>query len=253
MRTALLAYGERLRDNGIRVVMESELKITEAGAADQKMIACALLGRSLSNYKGVAMMVREGLIIEARTLVRSIYENLFFLAKLERDGPAFVKQMKDDEIASRLKRSKFIMDSPALHSSLLDEVRQRLHTYDVKTRAENPKAKTLSPKQVAEGGALTSAYLAYSQLSGDSAHPSFSSLARHFSRVVENGETIPCFDIQPLADDATLDDTLKLGINALLGSIVATNQLLGGTPAGQELSALADDFIAITTPKKNAE
>jgi hypothetical protein len=251
-RDALFDLGGKMRDNGIRMVMQSELKITEHGSADPRMLAVALLGRSLSNYKGAALMIREGLIVEARTLVRSCYENMFFIAKLDSDGSAFVSRMRDDEIASKLKRSKFVLETPKLVDGLLDEVRDNLRNYSNKIKAQFPQAKPLNPKVVAEGGLLASAYLAYSQLSADAAHPSFSSLVRHFTTITENDETIRCFDIQPVPSDADLDETLSFGVSALLGSLVGTNQVLGGTPVGKELWSLSDEFIAISGIKRSA-
>jgi hypothetical protein len=43
-----------------------------------------------------------------------------------------------------------------------------------------------------------------------------------------------------------------LACNAMLGACVAVNEILGGTPAGQQLNALADRYAA-TRPRKPDE
>ncbi|MGH6880754.1 DUF5677 domain-containing protein [Hypericibacter sp.] len=252
-REAVLGLAEKLCDNAVRMIMEVELKVEAHGAADYKMVACALCGRSLANFKGVRLMVEEGLIIEARTLVRACYENMFFIAKLTSDGPAFVDKMLEDEIASRLKRAKFVLATSELLEGLLEETRKNLREYSEKAKTNFPKAKVLSPKSVSEDGPLSQAYLVYSQLSAEAAHPSFSSLTRHFSRIEENGKEIRVFDIQPVPRDTDLDRTLYLGCTALLGVLVGTSQILGDTLAGKELWGLLDEYTALGKTRVAAE
>ena len=55
-----------------------------------------------------------------------------------------------------------------------------------------------------------------------------------------------CFDIQPNPRDAELDETMYLGCSAILGVLVGTNQLLGGTPAGKDLWSLSAEHVALT-------
>ena len=51
-----------------------------------RILALALLSRTLSNLKGVAILTERGLAVEARTLARCCYENLFMVGNACLEG-----------------------------------------------------------------------------------------------------------------------------------------------------------------------
>jgi hypothetical protein len=71
-------------------------KEPDAGAADPKIVAVLLLIRTLSNFRGTLILLRTDRIVEARTLTRCCFENLFTIAALREDGQRFVLEMAED-------------------------------------------------------------------------------------------------------------------------------------------------------------
>jgi hypothetical protein len=82
------------------------------GAADPKIIAVLLLIRTLSNSGGTVILLRADRIVEARTIARCCFENLFHIAALREDGQQFVREMAEDHEASRKARGEFFCSRP---------------------------------------------------------------------------------------------------------------------------------------------
>ena len=60
-----LQFAEKLLQVGYALFNDRERP-----ASDPSVLIITLLARSISNIKGVVLLVREGLVVEARTLVR---------------------------------------------------------------------------------------------------------------------------------------------------------------------------------------
>jgi hypothetical protein len=75
--TTWLAFAEKLPPIGCGVASHKEIPVTHKGAADPTALIIALLARSISNLKGVILLARAGFIVETRTCVRCLFENLF--------------------------------------------------------------------------------------------------------------------------------------------------------------------------------
>jgi hypothetical protein len=106
----------------------------------------ALLCRTVGNFKGVIVLAKQGLAVEARTLTRSCYENLFCLGGLIEKGDEFVEAMHRSQIRSFRMQGEFLLDDfdavDIGDSNFVDQLRERLK--DMKSRW--PGAKLLSPK-----------------------------------------------------------------------------------------------------------
>ncbi|HET6237287.1 MAG TPA: DUF5677 domain-containing protein [Acetobacteraceae bacterium] len=75
-----------------------------------RMTGLALAGRTLSNFRGVLLLARAGLAVEARTLTRSCLENFYFLSNLITDGESFVDKMSEHDASRRNARGQFILE-----------------------------------------------------------------------------------------------------------------------------------------------
>ena len=60
-----MRYERRPYDTGISVLAEADTITFEAKVRDPKMLAMALLMRTLSNLNGAHLMVEAGMIVEA--------------------------------------------------------------------------------------------------------------------------------------------------------------------------------------------
>ena len=99
-REKWIAFAEKLLALCLEIQSAADVQITEKLFAEPKILALALLCRSFRNLKGVIALASEGLVVEARTLARSCYENSFLVAGLIEKGESFVEEMYDDDVKS---------------------------------------------------------------------------------------------------------------------------------------------------------
>jgi len=236
--TTWLKFAENLPQVGYAIFNDTELPITERGAADPSVLVVTLLARSISNFNGVLALIRAGLVVEARTLVRCIFENLFCVGGLVTEGEAFVQEMFHDELTSRRLRGKIILDRPMENK----EFEGRLRSHIEQMNERYPRTKFLTPKQASERSPLADAYLFYSQLSSDAAHPSMSALSRHMIRVVENNEIVRGIDVAPKVQQEELADAVNMACHAFIGVLVGVNQMLGQTSANDRINAIFAEY-----------
>jgi uncharacterized protein DUF5677 len=212
------------------------------GTRDPKVIALALLSRSLCHFKAIPRLLEMGLIVEARTLTRCIFENLFVQGALAEGGDTFVQKMADDAAKSRQSRGIWVLgwldeqeeDSP-YEAGLRD-------TMD-KLRALYPKPRAINFGEITKESSLKNAYLWYKQLSSDAAHPSLEALSRHIAKEADRSLLI---SVEPTAREKDILDTIEWACQALMGVIVGANQIAGPVEAGEKLPSLADEFIRLT-------
>jgi len=226
-----LAFADRLIALAYSLFGEAKIEITEKLFGEPKILSLALLCRTVGNFKGVIACARENLVVEARTLTRSCYENLYCMAALIEEGDDFVKAMHRAQMRSFRSQGEFLLeDIDSVHVGDAEFVEQlRVRVKELKSRW--PRATFLTPKEVVKDSVLKRSYLIYSQLSGDAAHPSVLALKRHLLQFVENGEQVMGLDISPPERGTEVTETPDLSCNAMLGACVAANQILGHLPA----------------------
>jgi hypothetical protein len=242
LRSARVQIVDELGQLGLDILGGVPVTITEKRFADPKVLAIMLMSRTLSNFRGVFLLIDAGLLVEARVLVRCCFENAFWIAGLHTEGDAFARKMLQDEMRSRKARGELVLSR---NFELSEEVekRLRLQLRAMKKIALEPKS--LDPKQVALNGVLRDGYLIYTQLSADSTHPTVSSLHRHVGRAENEEESL--IDVVPTPKEHELLQTWDWACNAMLGACTGVNEILGGTPAGLSLEAIADRYQALAS------
>jgi hypothetical protein len=237
-RQKWIAFASRLLNLCVEIQRASDVPVTEKEFAEPKILALAMLARTYMNLKGVIAVAQEGLVVEARTLARACFENLFFVPNLIEKGDEFVTAMYDHERRSLRSQGEFLLedldDLDPFGAEMADRLRARLR----EIKDVRPKAKLLNVKEVASGSVIKPAYVFYCQLSADAAHPTIRALKRHLVQTVENGERVLGLDIHPVERGAEVADTVNIACNAVLGVCVAVNQILGGTAANELLNQL---------------
>ena len=136
-------------------------------------LAIRLLMRSLTTLQGVIVLAERGMIVQARTLARTIVEDSFFSAALTTQPNDVVRMFREGAEASRRAQGQFII-AQQLGNSDLD--RQKLQTA---IDAIDRNLSFLKPKKVAEMSSMLPQYLNYMRLSDDSSHTSATSLHKH--------------------------------------------------------------------------
>lgn len=99
--TKAINHAQKMLDAAIEVVGAAQVKLDQSWARNPKVIALAILCRSITNFRASLILVQQQQVLEARALVRLMYENLLWLAALRERGAAFVQAMIDDEAFNR--------------------------------------------------------------------------------------------------------------------------------------------------------
>jgi hypothetical protein len=236
-----LQHARHLADLALEIIGQCDSLDVAKGTKDPKVIGLALLSRSLGHFKTIFHLLETGSLIEARTLTRCIFENLFVIGGLAEGGDDFVQKMVDDAAKSRRSRGEWVL-------GWLDE-QETPSPYDNNLRATMDKLRALYPKprainygEITKDGHLKHAYLWYKQLSSDAAHPSLEALARHITRESDGSLLIA---IEIVASEKDNLDTMEWACQALMGVIVAANQIAGPLAAGGKLEPLFNEFLAL--------
>jgi Family of unknown function (DUF5677) len=244
-REKLYPLCERMLQLVYEIIDECELVVTKRGLTEPKLLVMALLSRSLMNFKGVVLLIKQRMPVEARVLTRCCYENMFMVGGLHVEGETFADKMIADEHAGRKGRVRFMLETEGIFEALSADVQETVKEAHDSFRGA-PKLGFLKPKDASGVSVFKESYIAYSQFSGDAAHPTLSALKRHLSQ-----ETA-MFDVAPQPKEDELDETLHLACIALIGTMVVVNEMNGFTEAGKKLPALNGELVALQTAKYGA-
>lgn len=236
----LFTFAQKLMDVGIGITAGAKVEIGQEWARNPKVVALTLLSRSLGNLKGAVGMVRQNLVVEARSLTRLACENLICAGALAARGTAFVNDLVLDEGASSKRKGKLLLEHA--ENEKLKDVTDKLRGYLAELEKKHPKVKALNMRQQAEASAVRQAYVWYAMLSNDALHVSATSLNRHLIREREGDTMYLRVDVAPEPCPEETYDTVEILCAVLLGVCVATNEILGGTPVGVVLRSMADEF-----------
>jgi hypothetical protein len=219
---------------------------SEEDPSDAKILALLLLCRTIGNLKGTILLAQGGLVVEARTIVRCCFENLFFVNALDREGDEFVKEMFYDELASLRSQGEFLLQEKKRLPNPVHIMRVRAFLRDIKNY-RTPTRSTLDPKKVARRGPATNFYTFYSELSADAAHPTGKALGHYITWSESSGEPVRGIDIEPPPNGSVLADTLRLACCATLGVCLSVKEILGSTTAIPELTKALSEYKTLTS------
>ena len=132
---------------------------------------------------------------------------------------------------------------------LEDHVAEKLGAYMKGVNRQFDKAKTLSPKHVAQiRGDFEKTYIFYGQLSSDAAHPSVTALNRYV--VPESHPEGGGIDVDPMISDDEIAETAEYICMAAMGVCVAANQIIGGVTGGENFNVIADRYTELSNRAK---
>jgi hypothetical protein len=240
-KTKWLVHAQHLAEVALEIIGQCDKIDTTKGAKDPKVIALASLSRSLCHFKAIYRLLEIGLIVEARTLTRCIFENLFVQGGLAEGGDGFIQKMVDDTAKGRQSRGTWVLgwlDEQEGQSPYEDHLRKTMD----KLRALYPKPRAINFAEITNDGGLKNAYLWYKQLSSDAAHPSLEALARHVTKQADGSLLV---SVEPAASEKDTLGTMEWACQALMGVTVGANQIAGPVKAGEKLPALCDEFIRL--------
>jgi len=199
----------------------------------QHLFAILFHVRTLSNFQGTILLAEGGMTVEARTLARCMYENVFCVATLRKEPDKFISEMEEGEQASTKSKARWLLQEPARLDfsgpNAADKLRERVEQMDKRWGKLSP----LEWKRLAERGGVGDAYLYYKVLSGDAAHPSISALDRYI--IAGRGATLAGVRFAPDID--SVQDSLNCACNAAIMVGLAVAEVVGNDARQRELTS----------------
>jgi hypothetical protein len=246
--TIWLEFAAKVFALGRDIFEQARYTETKEGAKDPRAVALAILARTMNAFEAAIILQRGGHIVEARNLVRSCYEDAFYIEALASKGKVFVEEMIAHHIASRKDRGEFMLAWSAgkrLDPVIAQKLKAHLKSEKNKESSGLVKPRILHMASFAKRGLLQDAYHIYAQLCEDAAHVNIESISRHIKikrRATKTDITVSA--IATLRPKESLE-TLDFACGAMLPTCVGVNQMVGGTPAGVAMRDLWNEYKAL--------
>jgi hypothetical protein len=169
-----------------RILQRAILRLAIPAEDNQQFTATLLFLRGVTSFQGTVLLTERGATADARTLVRSCVESLFYLGAVLADA-AFVQALVSDDADRRGKLARSLLGLPP-GSGLEREHIERLERFLDELAVSGVEARAVKVFGAAKFAQLEQIYESYYRgLSNDAAHPSVTSLNRHV-KVKTNGE-----------------------------------------------------------------
>ena len=185
-----------------------------------KVWAVALLCRTTNNFAGMRLLLSDALIVEARTLTRCIYENLFRVGYLLTKGYSAVTTWLSEHDLSNKKAGNDLLTWSKEHTA---HEADEFDAFMEELNSKQIKGSGLEAQAVAAG--LKTHYISYRMLSADAAHPTARVLARHARTESDGSLTISGASFW--TDDDEEMETYSLSILAFILICVGVDQIVG--------------------------
>ncbi|MDZ5448262.1 DUF5677 domain-containing protein [Labrys sedimenti] len=238
-----IEYAQRLSEAAIRVVGSSKIELNESYARNPKVVALSILCRTICNFRGALLLAQQESIIEARALVRLIYENLIWIDALRQRGAEFVKDMLNDEAFNREALAKLTLYMTAKHGGDVNDTNAVVLRNSVNEITKRfPGKKKIEAKKTAEAGVLRLAYVEYSRLSLEAVHCSITALGHHLSSESTSGKTELCLSVTPNVGPSDILTTVQGACRGLLSVVVGVNEIVGCTSEAESLAEIFTEF-----------
>jgi hypothetical protein len=188
-------YAQKLLDAAIGVVgaAPEHVELNENWARDPKIVALTILCRSITNFRAAVLLVQQEHphVLEAKALVRLLYENRLWLAALKEGGFEFVREMLDDEAFNRKALTELTLELNSTHGGdVSGPAALKLRNLLKDQNQHFPKPKKLNARETAADGGVEMAYLEYIRLSLDAVHCSITALGHHLRGERVKGELV---------------------------------------------------------------
>jgi hypothetical protein len=239
-----IQYGERLLAAAIGLVGNAKVDLDEQWARHPHIVALTILCRSICNFRASLRLAQDEQVVEARALVRLMYENLLWLSGVKERGAKFVEEMEEDEAANRAVLAKLVMELTGKHGDVNAPDALKVRAKIKELRTSHPEAKQLEARAVAADGELGMAYFEYRKFSLDAVHCSVTALRRHLSGEHGDGRSELTLSVIPNTPPEEVLNTVLHANHALLCAAVGANELVRCDTSRAVLSDLWIEFEA---------
>ena len=181
--------------------------------------------------------------MEARALVRLLYENLLWLGALRERGASFVQDMIADDRHNRRVLAELTLKLTSKHGGDVDAPDALTLRGIIKNLNQaSLNGKKLRADKIASEGVVELAYVEYVRFSLDAAHCSVTALGRHLSSKRTAATDELTVSVIPNTPSKEVLSTVLHACRALMGAAVAANEMVGFTSASDGLAAVVTEF-----------
>lgn len=200
----------------------------------REAIAAFILLRSCGLFQAAILMTERGMVVEGRTMVRSLFECLFCIGALLKSPEGFIDILKKDFESSKKNQARFIKENfPSLCDLDIGILEEILDSAD-------KKSSLMSPKRVSELGDVRKEYIFYQRLSDTAVHVSSSSLQHHMAANKENNS----FHLRwNSGNESSNASTLHASIKAALYIGVGATELMQHIESNEAFKPLYERFL----------
>lgn len=224
-KAELLGAWQALGDRVLQVATSMSDKADPQSASNGeewwvKLWALALLCRTTNHFAGMKLLLTDRLIVEARTLVRCCYENLFRISYLDAEGYAAVKVWISDSDAHTKVVGKALQAWSRKQKERVDGEEFDRFMEELEKR----ETKKAGGFEAQAASSIKDHYISYRMLSADSAHPTLQVVSRHARIEADDSLTLSGASLW-VNDDEELE-TWSLGCEAFLRICMYADHLL---------------------------
>jgi hypothetical protein len=229
-----LSLVEDIFEQGKALFREARIPVTEKGSADPKVIGLLMLARAMSHLRAMETLLRGSMLVEARTIVRNIFELSFRAASLSKETDKFIKALG----AEHTHALKFIAQFALKQRGALTPEQEIAMRNEMRALNQRDSA-MLNPKTLANDGPLKLSYAQYYMLSLD-AHASLHSLDRYLIKPHLG------IDVRPKLTQEMDIETRMWACEAAIGVFVGVNDLCKVMTVDAELRKIIDRFCQMS-------
>jgi hypothetical protein len=224
---------------------DGRVELNPNWARDPKIVGLTILCRSITNFRAAVLLVQQEQALEAKALVRLLYENLLWLAALRERGLEFVRDMREDEAFNRKALGELTLKITSTQGGDVNGPDAlKLRNIIKNLGQEFPKPKKLNAGKTAAEGAVEMAYCEYARLSLDAVHCSVTALGYHLSRERTQEKTELVLSVVPRTAPAERLSTVLHECRALIAIAQGADELISDTTASATLAAPETEFIS---------
>lgn len=228
-------------NRALQATASRAIEVHHGTSLDPAAVATRLVMRACGSFQGSILAAERGMVTEALTLARSLFEAAFCMAAMLDDPAHFMEGLAADAEAARREQAKFLVAQglPANDAATLDRLKEVIEEIGKQPRM-------LSPKQLATTGPLIKLYLAYQKLSNDAAHPSVASLHRFVATTVDRSGWRYRWG-PGKADEIAF--ALQQAAQAALALAVGFTEFTADHENNRKLGPLSDRLLALPSPE----
>lgn len=230
------ALVQEISSTGMNILQDARPSKTD----NQQLLAVLLHARALQSFQACLLLAERGLISDARTLSRCVWEDAFCIGALCEKQQEYLGKFETKHQKHRHGVANAFLNKDNLRNGLSVESIEKLQKVVDETKDAKDSWKWDQVAHDAGMGALYDTH--YRNLSSDAAHPTLESLTRHVETDIEGNIT----QMSWLPNETDLDDTLAVACAAYLCAAARTAELFHFSVIEEKIKEMTKGYVELS-------